>query len=257
VILLCLLKRLFCEKSEVVVRGIVQVLVGLVLLVAASTAKADVPVFGNSPNGEDGFGLVYGSPNPIFGGAVEFTPAENIEISSVSLWLIGYTGQSGQYISASIWSAGSGFPFAPYLYLNAPSPNNGSLAQFTFSNPDLGSTVLWANTAYWLVVQPGGQLGGNNQAGWVGGGNPGGDALFGRSDLYDIAPGESFEPSTVMPAFTINIVPEASYVAFLSLQLLLWVATLFTERLYLVSNLNNRSPKLHRLASAIVGNRVQ
>lgn len=176
------------------------------------TARADSPVFGNSPDGDNGFALSVYNGMSLSGGAVEFTPTADISLSSVTLWLSGYTGQYGQSIYANIWSSSSAQqPYAPYLSLGTTAHNNGSLAAFTFSslsanpyNDPSGTTVLDANTAYWLVVTAGGSAG-DYMAGanWVGGNTPGGSAIFNGADSYNVY-GASFSPGATLPAFTLN-----------------------------------------------------
>ena len=175
-------------------------------------AKADVSVFGNSPNDGTGFGVSVYNQLSLSGGAVEFTPSQNINLSSVRLWLSGYTGQYGQSIYANIWlNSSANAPYTPYLSLGTSVHNNGSLAAFTFSslsaNPysdPSGSTILSANSSYWLVVTASGQPG-NFMAGanWVGGSAPIGIAAYDGADNYNVY-GGSFSASTSLPAFSIN-----------------------------------------------------
>ncbi len=213
------------------------------ILISCLVAKADSSVFGNSPNGNGtAFSLdTYGQLS-LSGGAVEFTPDANIELSSVSLWLTGYTGQSGQTIDVSIWDNSSGtsgsHPWAPVISLSSASPNNGSLAEFNFSSPSAnpyndpsGSTVLSANTEYWLVVTAGAQASScMTDASWVNGLTPTGNAIFDASETYNVN-GSSFDPSTAMPAFSINSdspsidpVPEPGSTSIMSLGMLLGMA---------------------------------
>jgi hypothetical protein len=176
------------------------------------TARADAPVFGNSPDGDNGFALSVYNGLALSGGAIEFTPTSNINLSSATLWLSGYTGQYGQSIYANIYNSSSAQqPYAPYLSLGTAAHNDGSLAAFTFSslsanpyNDPSGSTVLSANTAYWLVVTAGGSAG-DYMAGanWVGGNTPGGLAIYNGSDNYNVY-GASFSPGSTLPAFTLN-----------------------------------------------------
>jgi hypothetical protein len=195
------------------------------------TAKADVPIFGNSPGDGTGFDVVVYNQLSLSGGAVEFTPRQNINLSSVTLWLSDYTGQYNQTINAGIYYNNCGnsfnnqgtatyFPGALVLGLSSPAPNDGSLAPFTFSDPS-GSTVLSANTGYWLVVtasgQPGDYLYDSN---WVAGETPTGDAVYDRSDNYNVNNG-TFDSSSVLPAFTLNAVPEPGSAALMGLSFLL------------------------------------
>jgi hypothetical protein len=210
---------------------------GLVLI-SCLAAKADSPEFGNSPNGNGtAFDLSTYGQLSLSGGAVGFTPDANIELSSVSLWLTGYTGQSGQTIDVSIWdnSTSNSHPWAPVISLSAALPNNGSLAEFTFSSPSAnsyndpsGSMVLSANTEYWLVVTAGAQPGNcTTDASWVNGIPPTGNAIFDASETYNVN-GGSFDPNGAMPAFSINSdapfsidpVPEPGSASIMSLAML-------------------------------------
>ena len=178
------------------------------------------------------------------GGAVEFTPTANINLSSVTLWLSGYTGQFGQSIYASIWDNGGSSPYAPLMSFNSPSHNDGSLSAFTFFNPSVNpynnpslSTVLSANTAYWLVVTAGDTMRYTySGGGWVGGGTPTGNALFDVTAFYNVF-GGWFDASTTLPAFylhdstpSIAPVPEPSSLALLSIPLLFGMGRLFYTR---------------------------
>ena len=190
-----------------------QVLLVVTLLVILNlTAHADESVFGNNPNGDgSGFSLVAYDGQSMSGGAIEFTPTENIDLTSVSLWLSGYTGQFGQNINASIWASNNNTPWAPYISLSSPTHNNGALAEFTFSNPTgnlysdpSGSLELSAGTAYWLVVTAEGQSGPyESGATWVDGGSPAGGANFDGADDYYVNSG-SFDASSTLPSFSIN-----------------------------------------------------
>ena len=186
---------------------------GLVLF-SCLVANADSSVFGNSPNGnETAFSLdTYGQLS-MSGAAVGFTPDANIELSSVSLWLTGFTGQSAQTIDVSIWDNSPGtsgsHPWAQLISLSSASPNNGSLDEFTFSSPSANpytdpsdSMVLSANTEYWLVVTAGAQSG-MTDAGWVNGTTPAGSAIFDTAETYNVY-GGSFNCSSALPAFSIN-----------------------------------------------------
>ncbi len=178
------------------------------------------------------------------GGAVEFTTAVNINLSSVTLWLSGYTGQYGQSIYASIWDNSGSSPYESLMSFNSPSHNDGSLSAFTFFNPSVNpyndpslSTILSANTTYWLVVTAGGQFGTYSGANWVGGGTPTGSALFDVTASYNVF-GGSFDASTALPAFSLNDsapisitpAPEPSTFALLSIPLLFGMGRLFYNR---------------------------
>lgn len=186
--------------------------VAAVSVATAFAARADVSVFGNSPNGNNGYTLSVYNGLGLSGGAVEFTPTENINLSSVTLWLSGYTGQFGQSIYANIYTSSSANqPYGPYLSLASAPHNNGSLAAFNFSSPSAnpyndpaGSTVLTADTTYWLVVTAGGSAG-NSMVGanWVGGTTPGGAAILNGVDNYYTYNG-IFSPGSTLPAFSLN-----------------------------------------------------
>jgi hypothetical protein len=188
-------------------------------LAGGLSAQASVPVFGNSPDGDGtSFSLSVYNELSMSGGAVEFTPQENINVSSVTLWLADYTGYYGERVDASIWENYDNTPYMQLLDFNPASPNNGSMAAFTFCDPaaDLftdpsGSTTLSANASYWLVVTEGGPPGNYaTGANWVGGGVPMGDSIYNGSDNYTPDQGE-FDACSVLPAFTINTVPEPSF----------------------------------------------
>lgn len=192
-------------------------------------AKADMSLFGNSLSGSDGFNISAYNGQSLSGGAIEFTPLQNMNLSSVTLWLSGYTGVYGQSIYANIWlSSGANVPYAPYIGLGTTAHNDGSLAAFTFSslsaNPyydPSGSMVLSANTSYWLVVTAQGRSGNYiSGANWVGGTTPTGVAVLNGADSYNVS-GSSYTASATLPAFSINgpsslfiqEVPEPSTVA--------------------------------------------
>jgi hypothetical protein len=201
----------------------------MAFMAACMAAKADVPVFGNSTNStSSGFGIVCLGQEGISGAAVEFTPLENMTVSSVTLWLAGYSGQFGQSIDASIWSDDNE-PYAPLINFSSPGPNDGSSAAFVFSNaspanPTVTSTVLTANVLYWLVVSSTAPSGRNESTTvWLQGGNPTGNAVYNGSDVYNIYDG-TFSASSTTPTFTINAVPEPGFGTLMSLPLLFVIA---------------------------------
>lgn len=234
----------------------------LFLLIASLSTKAEGPVFGNSPGSGTGFSIVTYNGLSMSGGAVEFTPTENIDLSSVSIWLSGYTGN--QTIDASIWScnpAGTSsynpgtaslFPWAPIITLDSAAHNNGSLAEFTFSDSSQNS-ILSANTEYWLVVTSSAHPGNNvNVASWVGGGTPSGDSIFDGADSYNVY-GGSFDSSSVISAFCINSnsgsmvpVPEPGSLTLMSIPLLFAMGRL----LYIRRKAQSQALKLVRVKAA-------
>lgn len=208
----------------------------VMLLATCLMTKADVPVFGNFPNGSSGFDIVAYNTSMNIGAAVEFTPLEDIDVSSVTIWLSGYSGIYGQTMYASICSnnphntfgtAANG-PGGALLTLTSAAPNDGSLAAFTFS----GSAILSANTSYWLVldseetqIAPA-----PAQADWVGGGAPTGDAIYDGSVVYSYLPSPSINTSSIVPAFTINAVPEPGVAALMSIPLIFGLGRAFFKR---------------------------
>lgn len=215
-------------------------------LAAVVSAHADGPAFGNSTNGGTGFDISVYNGQSMLGAAIGFTPTQNITVSSVTLWLAGYNGENGETINVNIWDSNppgstsenpgdaTNFPWSPLLYLTAAAPNNGAPAQFTFDNsdPDSDSSVLLADTEYWLVVTAEGQPGCNTDSTWIGGGPlNGGAAYYGSESYYAYGdPYPSFNTSSTLPAFSINSlnpVPEPGFASFLALPLLLGVARKF------------------------------
>lgn len=219
----------------------------LFLVIACLSTKAEGPVFGNAPGDGTGFSIVTYNGLSMSGGAVEFTPTENIDLSSVSIWLSGYTGGT---IEASIWSgnpAGTAdenpgtaplFPWAQAITLDAPTYDNGSLDELTFSD-SLKDSTLSAGKDYWLVITSEGPSGNYiDGASWVAGGTPTGDAIFDGADSYNVY-GGSFDTSSVLPAFSINSddsgsflapVPEPSSMTLMSIPLLLGLGRLLYIR---------------------------
>jgi hypothetical protein len=226
------------KRSGMVLGALLGVILGV-------SAKADGPVFGNSPIDGNAFSIVTYNQLSFSGAAVEFTPLENIDLSSVTLWLSGYNGQYGQTIDANIWLNNNSSPASPYIGLSTPVANNGSLASFTFSNPTgnlysnpSDSLDLLANTAYWLVVASGGSPGNYiSAASWANGGSLSGDATLNGSATYNVY-ASNFSPSTALPAFSINSdsgtflqpVPEPGSAALMSIPLLLGISRAFWKR---------------------------
>jgi hypothetical protein len=180
-------------------------------------AKADIPVFGNTTN-STGYAFQLGLPEVIDGegGAIEFTPTENIDLSSVTLWLSNYTMQSSSYGGGSLYESPPPSNLNPFdlSYLgdfNNATPNNGSIAAFTFELSS-GPITLDAGQEYWLIFAASDM--GNSSPTiplpiyWMDGGAFNGDGTYDASYGYR-SPGE-FSSSTAIPAFTINTVPEPS-----------------------------------------------
>jgi hypothetical protein len=197
-----------------------------------AVSEAQGPIFGNSPTGGNAFPLAAESGANGTGGAVAFTPTEDFSFNSITLWLSGYTGLDiyghlDQSFYAGIWTDGSTYsggslqPLIEIDPLEAPAPNDGSLAPFAFVNSS-PSTVLHAGTEYWLFVYE--NTGGNAAVGseWIGGDNPAGNAIYDGSESFAFPVG--FTSSSATPAFMINALvstPEPGTVAFASLSLLL------------------------------------
>ena len=208
---------------------------GALFLGACLTAKADKPVFGNTTNGNgNSFAIDVYNQQSTYGGAVEFTPQENIDLDSITLWLSNYSGKYGERVHASIWTDNDNTPLVDLIDFRPASPNDGSMASFTFYNPSAnpnsdpsGSTTLSENIAYWLVVTEGGPPG-NYATGayWVAGGTPSGAAIYDGSDNYYVYNGQ-FEACSALPAFSINVVPEPGFAGFATLSLLAGIGRRF------------------------------
>jgi hypothetical protein len=202
-------------------------------LVLSSQAKADV-VFGNSLTGEAAFQFA-ADGGIAGGGAVEFTPLEDVTFGSITVWLSGYTGldmygRKNQSFYAGVWidghypGSGNSQPVQQIASLQAPSPNDGTAAAFTFINSS-GSTVLSANTSYWLFIyeSTSGSFNAGSVPQWLTGGPVSGKAVCnGSASFWN----HSFTPSSTIPAFAFNSVPEPGPCALLALSLLLgWAST--------------------------------
>ena len=209
-------------------KGIGQPLIVLFLLMVCLPAKADHRVFGNSPGSGNCFSLAFESGNT-FGGAILFTPADNITLSSVTMWLTDYNGQNGIIPSVSIYTSqqqglGNYVLGQEIAALDTPAPNDGSTAAFNFTNSS-GSTLLDANMAYWLFAY-GMWTGTTNYAGaicyWEAGSTPTGDAAYNQADSY--VNGSFSGRSSIAPAFVINAVPEPGLAALLSIPMLFGIS---------------------------------
>lgn len=210
----------------------VQLFLGMFLTVVCISAKADSPVFGNSPGNGNAFNLSFESGNT-FGGAVLFTPSENIDVSSVTLWLNNYNGQNGISPSVAIYGSyefgnGTYEMAAEIASLNTPAANNGSAAAFNFSAP--AETILESGQAYWLFAY--GLWGGGSGFGaacyWEAGGSLCGDGTYDQSDFFNN--GGLAGQTSAVPAFSLNIVPEPGYAALLSIPTLFGIGRLLKNR---------------------------
>ncbi len=209
--------------------------------------KAQPVLFGNSPTDtETGFTMYAQSAANGSGGAVAFTPLQDLTFSSVTVWFTGYTGldlygRMNQSFYAGIYTDNSGYPGSPrfgtaasqpfqqVLSLSVPAPNDGSLAAFDFANTSPNIT-LHANTTYWLFIyeNTGGSLNINNPPHWVAGNDFTGNAIYNGSDSFAFPVG--FTPSSVTPAFAINGVPEPGVYALIVLSVLCFFAWRFQQR---------------------------
>lgn len=209
------------------------------LLTAALSAQADSPVFANSVGNGTAFNLAFESGNT-WGGAVLFTPSQNIELSSVTMWLSGYTAQCGVTPSVSIYDSyqlpnhidelGS-----QVVTLNAPAANNGSSAAFTFT--DSSDVTLDAGQDYWLFAYGswnGTENFGGSSCSWDAGTTPIGAAVLDQSDSFING---GLTESALTPAFsinsdspTVNAVPEPNTLALLVIPVLLGIGRLFYNR---------------------------
>jgi hypothetical protein len=233
-------------------KGNARFLVLYFLIVICWSTKADEPVFGDSPDGGTGFSISNYGQLSLMGGAVEFTPLENIYVDSITLWLSDYSGQHGQTIYVGIYynsdnpalnpGTATNFPSEQILSFSSAAPNDGSPSSFTFSNPTgtpinnpTDSTLLAAGTPYWLVVTSEGRPDGfTSEANWVGGGTTTGEAAYDGSDDYKVSD-DSYDSSCVMPAFTVNAVPEPGFAALMSIPLVLGLGRAIYRRRALLS----------------------
>ncbi|HTR42250.1 MAG TPA: choice-of-anchor R domain-containing protein [Pseudomonadales bacterium] len=217
----------------------VSLLAGLLFLSALSM-KADSPVFGNSLGGGGSFSLSFASGNT-WGGAVLFTPTTDISLSSVTLWLSGYSGQNGITPSVSIYNS---YQFGNNLFgmgsqvvsLNAPAPNSGITDAFTFSGSS--PATLQANQDYWLFAygswDGSAPTFGGASSYWQAGTAPTGNAIFDQSAFFNNG---GLSPSTFVPAFSINgpslaapVVPEPSTMALLTIPFLFGIGRILYNR---------------------------
>jgi hypothetical protein len=223
-------------EKQILVKRRVQFFSAL-FFITCFTAQADVSVFGNSPSGGSG-GLSSGYINPTesYWCAIGFTPQENIDLSSVSIWLSAFNGQNvgvsialnGDNPEFNAGGTATNFPEYGYLDFSSPAPNDGSLAAFTFTNPTTGnplvnpsgSTVLLADTEYWLVVVDTGNPGVGTAVSWVAGETPAGEAMYDGS-ATDSGEQLAWNTASGLPAFSINTVPEPGSAALVVIPLLL------------------------------------
>jgi hypothetical protein len=183
-----------------------------VISLSATVAVKGGPILENEPIGGDAFSIAYEAGNT-WGAAVSFTPQQNVDVFSVTLWLTGYTGQNGQSMFAGIWDDAndleSFFPTQPgweIASLSTPASNDGSLDSFTFyASSEM--PILASNTKYWLVIYGTGDLSGSSLT-WVDGTSPTGGATYDGSE--SLAVGSFSSPSLTTPAFTINSSPEVN-----------------------------------------------
>jgi hypothetical protein len=217
----------------------------IILSVVLSTclvAKSE-DVFGNSSQSGNAFSLAFESGNS-WGGAVGFTPTENLEVTGVTLALSNYTGQNDITPEVSIWGNQS-IPYGPdnqpnsldqIASLTAPAPNNGSVASFTFGSAT-GPIEIQANQEYWIFVS--GSWDGEGNFGeeipdptWVMGSAPTGDATYDGSESFING---GFSSSCNTPAFSIDVadtiqpVPEPSFWALMTLPLLFVALKIFRK----------------------------
>jgi len=179
-----------------------------IFAVSCLSAKSEVPVFGNSPSdGMSAFSIAASSSGETFGGAVGFTPDANMSLSSVTLWLNGYTGNNNQSMYAEICEHVDPFeqgnqPGEVIATLSTPAANNGSTAAFRFTDAS-GALTLDSGQEYWLAIfavvpSP---AAGFVSSEWVQGGEPMGSAVYDGAEGFSAG---SFYDSSATPAFSIN-----------------------------------------------------
>ena len=183
------------------------------LALIPAVIKAD-SLFGNTPDGSYGYGIYASYPYPyVSGAAVSFTLAEDITISSVTLYLSNYTQSFGlQLLEGTNVNS-----LSPVGVFSSSATNNGSLSAFTFSliaydgtNWLPSAATLSAGDTYWLFAYGSSKSSGTIE--WVGGTTPTGSAAFNGTALYYGSPAGNFMPAlnATAPSFTINAVPEPS-----------------------------------------------
>jgi hypothetical protein len=179
-----------------------------IFVVFCGSAKSEVPIFGNCSSGNgNAFSIAASSSGETFGGAVGFTPTEDLSLSSVTLWLNGYTGQNGQTYTAEICENVDPFaqgnqPGEVIAALNTPSANNGSTEAFKFTDAS-GPLTLDGGQEYWLAifaVVPSPETGFVSSQ-WAQGEDPIGCAVYDGAEGFS---GNSFYASSATPAFSIN-----------------------------------------------------
>ena len=206
------------------------------LLTAGFAAKADVQVFGNTTNGVGSFSIGVVN-NDLFSGAFGFIPQENVGVSSVTLWLTGYTLSTEQYfdnlyigIYGNTTRSGINVPNVSVQLgtLTGPGPNDGSTAAFTFTDAS-GPIQLEAGQEYWISLDFDYVMSVNGESvvEWDGGGTPSGDGTYDEFEEVHLG---VFPDDTFTPAFTINTVPEPGPTAFMSLAMLFGIGRRFCRR---------------------------
>jgi hypothetical protein len=207
----------------------------LSLILLTTAAGAQGVIFGNSPTNGGVFSFI-ANGGIAGGGAVAFTPLQNISFASVTVWLTGYTGRDmygnlNQSFYASIYSDYLPYPgsfhqpFQQVVGLSVPSPNDGSLAPFIFNNLS-PATILNANTQYWLFIYEATSGSQNyfDYPQWVGGDDPVGNAVYNGAESFWAS---SFSLSSAIPAFAINAVPEPGSVALMTFSFLCVIVRAF------------------------------
>lgn len=192
---------------------------GTVAIFISGNARADA-LLAAQPNGGSGFSISAGYYSTW--GSVGFTPSQNYNFTSVTLWLTGFDGSDDSQPVLSLWSNNSfpgstSQPGTKLLDFATPTPNDGSLSAFSFDASI--SYNLQANTTYWLVLSESGPHAYpfSGTCNWVGGATPSGNAVYnGSKILYN---GSGFQSWPMTPAFSIgsanslgqvNPVPEPS-----------------------------------------------
>lgn len=209
-------------------------LVAALFFIACLSAKADVPIFGNNvlgppPGGNQLLNVGYFNGDVVQFVVVDFTPTENLNVSSITLWVTGYSTAIEPDLNLNVGIYNTSVmgtlttPGTEIAALTGPAPNNGSSAPFTFS--DSGSPItLQANQEYCFEVSgsyPGSPPlpTGNETVTLEEGDSPTGEAAYDGTEYWQ-GTGPNADADT--PAFTINTVPEPSVSALAFLSVLLW-----------------------------------
>ena len=160
-------------------------------------------ILSNIPQG--GISITAGIGAIWSGGAVGITLQQDCSLACVTLLLQGYDGKNGQTFAVELWDNNTvinrpGFQVCTF---NVPVPNDGSLAEFTFTVQ--GNANLTSGKKYWIFVY--GKINPNYSSiqtclNWVQGANPVGSAIY--NDSLNCV-NSNFSPSPIIPVFSVKV----------------------------------------------------